>query len=216
MNGFSDGSGRRTLLALLALLGWAALAVQSFFMIKSRIAAGYSSLEALVYLLAFYTIPTNALCSAILTVHIPRRRPAGACGRFLRSPAVLTTAAASIVIVGLVFNLLLRDLWHPQGLNAAADAVLHIVMPLGFVPLLWLARPQAAPAWAVLPLTCIYPLGYFGYILLRGRWVGLYPYPFFDVSALGYGPVLLNAAILLAVYTAVAAAMVAVLRRWKR
>ncbi|MNT84863.1 hypothetical protein D3C72_2249520 [compost metagenome] len=39
----------------------------------------------------------------------------------------------------------------------------------------------------------LYPLGYFGYALLRGESLGVYPYPFIDVAKLGFAQVVFNA-----------------------
>lgn len=43
-----------------------------------------------------------------------------------------------------------------------------------------------------LPALLWYPLIYLGFILLRGHFSGFYPYPFVDVTQLGYPSVLVH------------------------
>ena len=81
--------------------------------------------------------------------------------------------------------------------------VLHYVVPV-LTMLYWLLlrHPRRSPAW--LPLAwCIYPIAYLGYALIRGAWLASYPYPFVDVSVLGYPRTLLNGIGLLLVFIVV-------------
>lgn len=64
--------------------------------------------------------------------------------------------------------------------------------------------------WVVLPL------GYFAYALARGALDGIYPYPFLNVAKIGWGAVLLNAAIIASIFVAGGYAMLAVDRRLER
>ncbi len=50
-----------------------------------------------------------------------------------------------------------------------------------------------------------YPISYLAYALVRGEWMGAYPYPFIDVPALRYPRVFANAAGLLLVFVAAGA-----------
>ena len=117
-------------------------------------------------------------------------------GKWFSKP---TTAAAIIVyitIVGLVYNLILRFLWAPQGLQKIVDEALHSVIPLLSI-IHWLTWvPKKSLEWKDAFPWLIYPLAYFAYILMRGACSSLYPYPFVDVTALGYTKVVLNSLIL--------------------
>jgi hypothetical protein len=53
------------------------------------------------------------------------------------------------------------------------------------------------------------------YVLARGAVSGLYPYPFVDVNVLGYGGVLVRAAVLFLVFLGMGLLVVAV-GRWTR
>ena len=122
----------------------------------------------------------------------------------------------SIVIVSLIYNLLLRQLWHPQGRQLLADMLMHDVMPLLFLLHWWLVIPKESLHWRQIGAWQIYPAAYFVYSLARGALNGWYPYPFFDVPKLGYLQVLINAALILLAFVAVALVLVAVARRQTR
>ena len=63
-------------------------------------------------------------------------------------------------------------------------------------------------------MTAAVMLVYFGYILLRGHLLGVYPYPFVDVDKLGYALTIMNASGILAGFIVVAVLVVG-LDRWK-
>ena len=120
-----------------------------------------------------------------------------------------TAIAMSIVIVSAIYNLLLRQLWHPQGWQLAADVTLHDVMPVLFLLYWWLAVPKATLRWQQVIHWQLYPALYFAYVLLRGAVNGWYPYPFLDVTTLGYPRVLIDACVVLLVFVAAALLLVA-------
>jgi hypothetical protein len=112
----------------------------------------------------------------------------------------MACAATSIVLVGLCYYFLLRHIWNPQGLNFLADVQMHYVMPTLFC-LYWLVTlPKSALPWWSPLAAGIYPTGYFAYVLVRGTILGTYPYPFIDVTTIGYGLTLRNALGLLVVF----------------
>ena len=58
-------------------------------------------------------------------------------GAVLLPPVGAGRRAAYIAIVGIIYRLLLRQLWNPQGMQWVADVILHDVIPVGYV-LYWL------------------------------------------------------------------------------
>ncbi|MGH7562867.1 MAG: Pr6Pr family membrane protein [Gemmatimonadota bacterium] len=90
------------------------------------------------------------------------------------------------------------------------DVLLHDVMPVLFLVYWWLIVPKRGLPWTRVSIWALYPLGYFLYALGRGAVSGLYPYPFIDVGALGYGPVLLNATWVLVGFVILAMLLIAV------
>lgn len=196
--------GARAAAALLALLAWAALLLQLHLTLGATHARGGSTGEALLLYSGYFTILSNlfvALCASA-QAWAPRSRLAGAAWR--------GCATTAIVLVGLGYHLLLRDIWDPQGWQRIADNLLHYAVPAAALGhWLWYRPSMPLPAWQPL-LWALYPAAYFAYAMVRGEWLGQYPYPFVDVTALGHARVFANAGILLLAYLAVGA-----LLRWQ-
>ena len=76
----------------------------------------------------------------------------------------------------------------------------------------WFGASQAALRWTHPMRWSAYPAVYLIYILIRGRLVGSYPYPFIDAAVLGYARTLLNAIGLLCVFVALGFVFVALSR----
>ena len=165
----------------------------------------------------FFTLLTNILCAAILTAHVIGRPESAAAGSgglsaWLRRPAVASTAATAIIIVGTVYHLLLAALWNPQGINLVVDTMLHTVLPIFFVFFWWRAVPRGAITLQEIPRWASYPAGYAVYAFARGEMIGEYPYPFIDVASIGYGAALRNSVGVAVVFLALAAVLVGVNR----
>jgi hypothetical protein len=186
-------SSQHPLIAAAALLGWFALALQLWLSIRMTTADGRSAWAALWLYLGFFTITTNLLAAMALSA-----RALGydnAFGRYFRRPGVVTAIAVSIAVVGLAYNLLLRQLWQPEGWNLVADVLLHDAMPVVFLLFWWFAVPKQELHWRQIGRWLLYPLGYLIYALIRGAITRWYPYPFIDVNTLGYPRVLLDSAL---------------------
>jgi hypothetical protein len=159
----------------------------------------------------YFTILTNMLCAAVATAVAlgARARPAL---QVLRRPAFITAAAVSILLVGVIYHLLLRAIHHPVGLEYACNIALHYLVPPLFVVFWWLAVPRGVLVWRDLWLAFAFPAAYAVYVLARGELAGVYPYPFFDVTKLGYPDVLRNAVSLSGVFVATGLTMLALKR----
>jgi hypothetical protein len=195
--------------AIGALLGWFALALQLYLMLV--LAPGPERLGAVITYLSFFTILTNILTALVFSA--VALQPKGGWGQWLRRPPLQAATAVYIAIVGMVYQLLLRQLWNPQGAQWVADVLLHSIIPLGFVLYWLLFAPRAGLAWKDAVTWLIYPGVYLVYVLARGAVSGLYPYPFVDVKVLGYAGVFARAAGLLLVFLGMGLLVVAV-SRW--
>jgi hypothetical protein len=195
--------------AIGALLGWFALALQLYLMLVQ--APGPERLGAVINYLSFFTILTNILTASVFSA--AALQPKGGWGQWLRRPAVQAATAVYIAIVGMVYQLLLRQLWNPQGAQWVADVLLHSIIPLGFVLYWLLFAPRAGLIWKDALTWLIYPGVYLVYVLARGAVSGLYPYPFVDVKVLGYAGVLARSGGLLLVFLGMGLLVVAV-GRW--
>ena len=174
---------------------------------ESLAAVGASSVK----FFSFFTILTNILAAATLLV--PLIAPRSRLGEFLSRPSVRTVVAGYIIMVGTVYYLLLRDLSQRQGFSQALELMLHYVTPPLFVIDWALFVPKHNVDWRVGFAALGFPLAYVVWILVHGALTGWYPYPFLDVSELGYPATLLNIAGLIAVFLALEVALVAIGRR---
>lgn len=194
----------------LALLSWFALALQLALVILQAQNNGTGAIAGVWLYFAFYTILTNLLVACTLT--LPMLAARSRAGDFSSRASVITAIAANIILVGLAYNLLLRNTWNPQGLNLLCDMLLHDVVPIAFVGYWWMTAARSVIAYRCIGRWTIYPIVYFAYALIRGAANGFYPYPFLDVARLGYAEVVLIALGVLAGFMVIAALLIFIAR----
>ncbi|MFJ4372082.1 Pr6Pr family membrane protein [Pseudomonas japonica] len=202
----------RSLTGAAAVLGWFALAVQMYLILLARWQDQASLLGGLVNFFGFFTVLSNVLVATVLTQAAFGR--AASAWRLWLVPWVASGVLVSILFVAIAYSLLLRHLWQPQGWQWLADALLHDVMPALFALYWWRRVAKGTLRFRHLLAWVLYPLGYFGYALLRGHWVGFYPYPFIDVPTLGYARVLGNALVMLLAFMLLGLGIIG-LDRWQ-
>jgi hypothetical protein len=174
---------------LLAIAAWSGLLLQLWLSVLSARANGKSAIGGLIVYTGYFTILTNLFVALVCTAGSLRRRATALYGL----PAV-GCATTAILVVGIGYHTLLREVWAPVGAEWLADCILHYLVPIGAL-LQWLVYPYSGPARWWTPLSwCWYPLVYFAYVMTRGEILFSYPYPFIDVLALGHAQVLINAA----------------------
>ena len=186
------------------LIGVVAVVVQFFLAVDVHTSAGMSLGGAVVKFFSFFTILTNIF---VVLVHASGVMP----GRlaFFARPRVEATAAVAITIVGIVYHLLLAELWDPQGLQKATDIMLHYAAPIVMV-VWWLGFGRSGRLrWSDIPVFLIYPFVYLGYVLLRAPVAGEVPYPFLDFWQNGWPSVITMIAGILAMFIVAAAFAVA-------
>ena len=202
--------------AAAAVVVWAALLLQLWLTLGLVIGQGRGFAMGLVVYFGFFTVLTNLLAALCLTALATGAT--GATGsqfavhRSLSHPVTTSTAAVAITMVGLVYFLVLRHTWKPEGAQFVADAALHYVNPALMVLLWWWAVPAGAIKRTEIAGLLAYPLAYLIYVFIRGEIVGLYPYFFIDVGQLGYRTAALNSLGVLVAYAAVAVLFMALKR----
>jgi hypothetical protein len=174
------------LFAAAALVCWLTIALQLYLNLLST---KHPLLETRIRFFSYFTILTNgivALCFTALAM------PAGKFS-FFKKPSTLAASAAYITVVGVVYNLILRYQWNPQGINKVVDQLLHTIIPLGFV-LFWLfGVAKDKLEWKLIGQWLLYPAIYLVYTVIRGYFSDYYPYPFINAVELGYATAFLNA-----------------------
>jgi hypothetical protein len=199
----------RVYAAVGALLGWFALALQLYLMLVQSLVP--ERLGTMITFFSFFTILTNILTASVFTA--VAFHPKHGWGKWLCRPSAQAATAVYIAIVGMVYQLLLRQLWNPQGAQWVADVLLHSMVPVGYVVYWLLFAPRAGLSWKDSVTWLIYPGVYLVYVLARGAVSGSYPYPFVDVNVLGYGGVLARSGLLMLVFLGMGLLVVAVGRR---
>lgn len=144
--------------------------------------------EVTIRFFSFFTILTNILTALFFTTQ--------ALGIKQYKAGTLTAITVYITIVGLVYQVMLRHLWAPTGMQRVVDELLHSVIPVLTILYWYLYEDRHNVSNKQIPAWLLYPFVYCIYILIRGYFSGFYPYPFIDVSALGFSSVLLNALLL--------------------
>lgn len=201
-------------LVILTALAWSGVLLQLWLSLNLALENDKSIGIGLIVYLGFFTVLTNIFVALILTFQLAHSfkltSKENSTSRFFTRPQTMACAATSIVLVGLGYHFLLRHIWNPQGLQWLVDVQLHYVTPVLFC-LYWLfALPKSVLGWWSPLLACIYPVGYFLYVLIRGSILVAYPYPFIDVTTIGYGLALRNAFGLLIVFILVGFVLLAV------
>ena len=192
--------------ALLIILIWFTLVLQFTISVPAYQEQGRTLAGSVLQLCSFFTILSNFLVVVSLTILLIK--PGSTVGKFFSKGSVLTGLTVYITVVGIVYNVVLRQIWHPEGLFKLADELLHTVNPLLFI-IYWLAFvPKQGLKWSDTLSWLIFPFIYLVYILIRGEISGYYPYPFIDVSLLGYTKVMINSLVLLLVFLAFGALFV--------
>lgn len=147
----------------------------------------HSGLERGLNTFAFFTIQSNLIVGAtslLLAIRPERQSTAFRTFRLI--------GLVAITITGVVYHVALARLLDLDGVHQLGDQLVHTIVPLLAVAG-WLAfgprgQTSARAAW----LSLLYPLCWLGFTLIRGAAVRWYPYPFIDVTALGYGKTMLN------------------------
>lgn len=179
--------------AVIAAVGWLALAMQLAVSLTMLTADGHSVASAVWRYFGYFTILTNLLVALTMTRVAQGQWPGGTPPD---APAI-TGVVLTIAIVCVSYDLLLSGRVPAMGpLWWTADRLLHYVVPVLSVAwwTLWVPKRGLGALDPVRWLA--YPVGYLVYALVRGAVDGWYPYYFVDVGALGYGPALTNAALL--------------------
>lgn len=173
------------------LLGWLAIIVQFILMIQNRQA---DIPETIIRFFSFFTILTNILVSLYFTSRISIFKNTSLSK--LSNSGNLTALTAFILVVGLVYQFILRGTWQPTGLQRIIDELLHSAIPL-FVFLYWLKFANKTDLiFKNIKIWLWYPIGYFLYVIIRGHFSNFYPYPFVNVIEIGYSQVFINAVII--------------------
>ncbi len=193
---------------LIISFGWFALIAQFYLIILNRIVPIG---ETIIRYFSYFTILTNLLVALCFTILLFEKKSKSA--TFFSRPATLTAITVYILIVGIVYNLILRFLWRPQGLQLIVDELLHTVIPILCVTFWWINVSRKKLKWKDAFPWLIFPLMYIFYTFIYGKISGFYPYPFIDVNKIGYHQVLINSGMLAVCFLIVSWIFIAITKK---
>jgi hypothetical protein len=137
---------------------------------------------------AFFTIESNLLVGlgSLLLAIRPNRRSS-------TSFAVLRLSGlTAITVTGIVFHAVLARTLDLAGWEAFGNELVHTVVPIMTVVGWLVAGPRGLISARTVWLSLIFPLGWLAFTLIRGAIAHWYPYPFIDVTKLGYFKAAIN------------------------
>jgi hypothetical protein len=199
--------------AITAITAWFGLGLQQFILIDNTPGNGLTIFGAIGRFLIFFTVLSNILVAVSLTITL--LSPASRWGHFFSRISSRTAIAVYIFIVGLVYNLVLRNTWHPAGWQKVADEILHVAVPLLYVLYWLLFVPKGTLKWKQCISWLIFPFIYVVYAMCRGWAEGFYAYPFLDLNVLSIGKVFINCIGLFLVFIVTGFVAIAIDRRMR-
>ncbi|GAA1146346.1 MULTISPECIES: Pr6Pr family membrane protein [Microbacterium] len=189
-------------LALAAIIGQLALSLSNAMNATTEWGGHLPTVAA--NFLSFFTIESNLLAAIVLAiggVWALRQRDASAAEPHWFA-VLLVCVSTYMIVTGIVYNLLLRNVQLPQGVTLPwSNEVLHVVIPLFLLADVLFAPRRRALGWGAVLITAIFPIVWAVYTLLRANLIVApatgdpwwYPYPFLDphLHDGGYGTVAL-------------------------
>lgn len=201
-------------MAALAILVWVSLVIQFYISTEKYLSQGRTFGGAIVQLLSYFTIQNNFLVALALTLLL--LAPKSKWGQFFSRPSVLGALSLYIVIVGLVYQLILRKEHTQYGWFRFCDEVFHSVTPLAFLAFWLVYITKGNLPWSKAFNWLIYPLIYFVYCIARGAMSGYYPYSFIDHNKLTYGQIAANFVFLLITFLLIGFGLIGISRLAKK
>ncbi|HRP49807.1 MAG TPA: Pr6Pr family membrane protein, partial [Ferruginibacter sp.] len=95
-----------------------------------------STAETTIRFFSYFTIMTNSLVATCFLWMFSRLNRMDS-ERTLHIPSYYTAITVYILVVGLIYQFILRPLWKPEGFNKIVDELLHTIVPL-FTIIFWM------------------------------------------------------------------------------
>jgi hypothetical protein len=204
---------QQLIMAALSIITWFALVLQFSLSLNTTGTTGFSITKTIINFFSYFTILSNLLVAISLTVLLIS--PTSKAGSFFSQATSRSAIAVYIFIVGLVYNLVLRNIWVPTGWQLVADNLLHVAVPLLYIIYWYFFTPKKTLYWKNILPWLIFPALYLSYSLLRGNIADWYPYPFIHAGDLGYGKVAVNSLFVLVAIVIVGFAVISINRLGK-
>jgi hypothetical protein len=157
---------------------------------------------------AFFTIQSNLIAGATTLLLAMRLDRPSTVFRTFRLIGVV-----AITVTGIVYHVALARILELNGIPQLANQLVHTVVPVLTVAGWLIIGPRGRTSARIAWLSLLFPVCWLIFTLIRGAVIAWYPYPFIDVTHLGYAKAALNCVWVSLLLLGLAAAAVAVDRR---
>jgi hypothetical protein len=175
---------------LIAAVIWVGLAMHLYGFVHGALMRDQDALRGVLVFFYYFTNLTNLLAAVSMTQWLRHEFKSYGLNPYQRR---ITSVVVYLLLTGLIFNLLLSHLRPSFAALRVSDAILHDVAPTLILVFWGWCIPRLQLGFMDVISWLKFPLVYFIYVLLIGNKTGRYPYPFLDVSQLGYQAVMTNA-----------------------
>lgn len=185
----------KVLAVCIALFSLLAVTLQYLLMLQNRVTSVF---ENSIRFISYFTILTNSLVAIYFIYHVVKMFGYGK--NYQLNLGTLTAITVYITIVGLIYQIILRQTWNPTGLQKWVDEMLHSVNPL-LVLIFWFLNYKSGKLqYRQIIYWLIFPLLYLFYVLIRGHFSNFYPYPFLNMPEIGLQKTILNSLVITIVF----------------
>ena len=136
---------------------------------------------------AFFTVQSNLIVGA--TTLLLAINP-------VRTSTVFRTfrliGVVAITLTGVVYHVALASVLELNGVHQLGNQLVHTVVPILTVVGWLMFGPRGLTSARIAWLSLVFPACWLTFTLIRGAVIHWYPYPFIDVTTLGYAKVVLN------------------------
>ena len=136
---------------------------------------------------AFFTIQSNLVVGGTTLLLAVRPDRSSAVFRVFRLIGLV-----AITVTGIVYHVALARILDLEGWHQLGNQLVHTVVPILAVVGWLLFGPRGLTSARIAWLSLLFPAWWIAFTLIRGAVWHWYPYPFIDVTVLGYGKVILN------------------------
>jgi hypothetical protein len=136
---------------------------------------------------AFFTVQSNLIVAGttlLLAVRLNRRS--------LVFWTFRQIGVVCIAVTGIVYHVALARLLDLESWDLVGDQMVHTVVPILAIAGWLMYGPRGQIPVRVVWWSLSFPLAWLAFTIIRGAAVGFYPYPFIDVTKLGYAKTILN------------------------
>jgi hypothetical protein len=137
--------------------------------------------------LAFFTIQSNLLVGVAALLLAIRLERSSSWFAVLR-----LCGLTAITVTGIVFHAVLAQTLDLENWAAVGNELVHTVVPIMAIVGWLLLGPRGLVSRRVVWWSLIFPACWLAFTLIRGAIAHWYPYPFIDVTQLGYGGAAVN------------------------